>query len=131
MWKIDASQSVLWQRWGFGPPGSPCRGRSQTTASCLPAPTRPIGGLPAPARHSRQPGWLTRSGSLRTRRYRLVSAPVRGDPTGEERHLPFGPRRPRRSRVYRAVVLDENAVNTLIGVYAVSVDRRGVAAWPS
>jgi hypothetical protein len=35
------------------------------------------------------------------------------------------------TRVYRAIVLDENAVNTLISAYAVAVDRRGVAAWPS
>jgi hypothetical protein len=45
--------------------------------------------------------------------------------------VPHGCRRPRRSRVYRAIVLDENAVNTLMSVYAVAVDRRGVAAWPS
>ena len=43
----------------------------------------------------------------------------------------FGPRRPRRTRVSCAVVVDENAVNTLMGAYAVAVDRRGVAAWPS
>jgi hypothetical protein len=35
------------------------------------------------------------------------------------------------SRVYRVIVVDENAVNTLISAYAVAVDRRGVAAWPS
>ena len=29
------------------------------------------------------------------------------------------------------VVLDEIAVNTLISVYAVAVDRRGAAVWPS
>jgi hypothetical protein len=34
-------------------------------------------------------------------------------------------------RVYRALVLEENAVNALIGADAVAVDRRGVAAWPS
>jgi ribosome biogenesis protein Tsr3 len=38
---------------------------------------------------------------------------------------------PRRSRVYRAIVLDDNAVDALTNADAVAVDRRGGAAWPS
>ena len=42
-----------------------------------------------------------------------------------------GRRRPGRSRVYRVIVLDVNAVNTLTSAYAAALDRRGAAAWPS
>jgi hypothetical protein len=35
------------------------------------------------------------------------------------------------SSVYRAVVLDANAVNPLVRARIVVVDRRGVAAWGS
>lgn len=54
-----------------------------------------------------------------------------GSATMRKRHVPHGLPASTAIPVYRAIVLDENAVNTLIRAYAVAVDRRGVEAWPS